>query len=62
METLLRNRVLGFVTTVGRVKGGAPSVIGGCHNGPPCDSTMERLIANPMPLLWSLVVKKAEEI
>src|SRR5882724_2315299 len=29
------------------------------HKRPPCDSTMERLIANPMPLPWGLVVKKA---
>ena len=29
------------------------------HKRPPCDSTMERLIDNPMPLPWGLVVKNA---
>ena len=32
------------------------------HNRPPCDSTMERLMANPIPLPCGLVVKKAEKI
>src|SRR6267142_4624874 len=32
------------------------------HKRPPCDSTMERLIANPMPLPWGLVVKNASKI
>jgi len=32
------------------------------HNRPPCDSTMERLMANPMPLPCGLVVKNAEKI
>jgi hypothetical protein len=32
------------------------------HKWPPCDSTMERLMDNPMPLPWGLVVKNAEKI
>ncbi len=32
------------------------------HNRPPCDSTMERQMAKPIPLPWVLVVKKAEKI
>ena len=32
------------------------------HKRPPCDSTMERLIDNPMPLPWGLVVKNASKI
>jgi hypothetical protein len=32
------------------------------HSLPPCDSTMERLIASPMPLPWGFVVKKALNI
>jgi hypothetical protein len=32
------------------------------HKRPPCDSTMERVMANPMPLPIGLVVKNAEKI
>ena len=41
-----------FPTAVGRVKQKvAPrSQLAVAHNRPPCDSTIERLIANPMPL------------
>jgi hypothetical protein len=32
------------------------------HKRPPCDSMIERLIANPMPLPCGFVVKKACKI
>src|SRR5215470_18633390 len=32
------------------------------HKRPPCDSTMVRLIDNPMPLPWGLVVKNTSKI
>src|SRR6266436_3997902 len=32
------------------------------HNRPPCDCTMVRLMASPIPLPCGLVVKKAEKI
>src|SRR5438477_13008905 len=49
---------------VGRVKqklaprGG----LSAAHKRPPCDSTMERLMANPIPVPCRLVVKKALKI
>src|SRR6266852_1791234 len=52
------------VTWVGKVKWNVaprPSLTA-AHKRPPCDSTMERLMANPMPLPCGLVVKNAEKI
>src|SRR6266849_8012614 len=49
---------------VGRVKWNVaprPS-LAAAHNRPPCDSTMERLMANPMPLPCGLVLQNAEKI
>src|SRR6201987_2863059 len=52
------------VTSIGKVKWKVaprpPLVV--AHNRPPCDSTIERLMANPIPLPCGLVVKKAEKI
>src|SRR6266478_7610511 len=52
------------VTWIGRVKWkvAPPPLLALAHNCPPCDSTMERLMANPMPLPCGLVVKNAEKI
>jgi hypothetical protein len=52
------------VIWIGRVKlkVAPPPLLVLAHNRPPCESTMERLMANPMPLPWGLVVKKAEKI
>ena len=52
------------VTWCGRVKWNVapPPLLALAHNRPPCDSTMERLMANPMPLPCALVVKNAEKI
>ena len=64
MEILYVTGGLGFVTSVGKVKrkvAPRPS-LAVAHNRPPCDSTMERLMANPIPLPCDLVVKKAEKI
>ena len=52
------------VIWVGKVKRNVaprPS-LAAAHNRPPCDSTMERLIANSIPLPCVLVVKNAEKI
>jgi hypothetical protein len=32
------------------------------HTRPPCDSTIERVIASPKPVPWGLVVKNALEV
>src|SRR5580692_4563539 len=52
------------VTWIGKVKlkVAPPPPFPLAHNCPPCDSTMERLMAKPMPLPCGLVVKKAEKI
>ena len=54
----------GSVTWIGKVKWNvAPApLFAVAHKRPPCDSTMERLMANPMPLPCGLVVKNAEKI
>jgi hypothetical protein len=44
------------------MKSCAPSTVGGCQQPAACDSTMERLMANPMPVPCGLVVKNAEKI
>src|SRR5215475_7890202 len=41
---------------------GAPSIVSGAHNRPPCDWTMEHLMDKAIPLPWVLVVKKAAKI
>jgi len=56
--------ICGVSAAVGKVKWNVaprPS-LAVAHNRPPCDSTIERLMANPMPLPWGLVVKNAEKI
>jgi hypothetical protein len=52
------------VTWIGRVKlkVAPPPLLALAHNCPPCDSTMDRLLAKPMPLPCVLVVKNAEKI
>ena len=45
-----------------KLKIAPPPLLALAHNCPPCDSTMERLMANPMPLPCGLVVKNAEKI
>ena len=54
----------GFSAAVGKVKWNvAPRpLFAVAHKRPPCDSTIERLIDNPMPLPWGLVVKNASKI
>src|SRR5438067_6353884 len=54
----------GILAAVGKVKWNvAPRpLFAVAHKRPPCDSTMERLMANPMPLRCLLVVKNAEEL
>src|SRR6266436_8005809 len=51
-------------TAVGKVKWNvAPRpLFAVAHKRPPWDSTMERLMDNPMPLPWGLVVKNASKI
>src|ERR1700733_13380543 len=54
----------GISAAVGKVKWNvAPRpLFAVAHKRPPCDSTMERLIDNPMPLPWGLVVKNESKI
>src|ERR1700733_13021580 len=56
--------ICGVSAAVGKVKWNvAPRpLFAVAHKRPPCNSTMERLIDNPMPLPCGLGVKKAEKI